>query len=275
MGELESLEICYYFRTPNTQTVAINRWASEMSPFARELRVFVVRDEAGQAVDVQPPGTLSSVNCSIFGNSPSTALPEWVYDAHAATDALALPADDGFGKPLAIELGPRSAMFFKIHLVNPGVDPVTARVTLHAEALAPGVAYTKSATFFTYANSLQIPGDSIDHVESRTCSTPTGVRFWRWTTHTHARSTRTAIEDAGSLVFESFDGSNPGAVTFGAPSFFSFSTDRITYECTYTHPGNNTIVSGENRGTDEQCMAVGFFFPATRPRLCLSNLLVP
>lgn len=268
-------KICYYFRTPNTQTVAIHGWASQMSSFVRELRVFVVRDAAGQAVDLQPPGTVSQTDCSIFGHGLSTALPQWVYDAHASPDGLVLPADDGFGKPLAIELGPSSAMFFQLHIANPTFDPFVARVTLDAQALGAGAAYTKSGSFVTYNQNVQIPGSTIGHLESRTCSTPPGVRFWRLTTRTHGHATQTAIKDVASLVFESSDWSDPGAITFPAPSFFTFSTDKITYQCTYDNNGNNTIVTGEDFATNELCVAVGYFFPATKPRYCLDNLLLP
>jgi hypothetical protein len=92
----------------------------------------------------------------------------------------------------------------------------------------------------------------------------------------HARSLHPqAIKDAASPVFESTDRSDPGVVAFAAPGFPSFSTDQVTYECTYDNNSNNTIISGENFATDEMCVAVGFFFPATNPRFCLDNQLVP
>jgi hypothetical protein len=267
-------KLCYYFRTPNTQTVAIHRWASQMSPNVRELRAILVRDAQGQPIDLQPPGTVSLADCSIFGSGLATALPQWVYDAHASTDALALPADDGLGEPLAIELGPSSAMFFQIHVSDTTSDSV-AKITLDAEALPAGTAYTRSGTLLTFNQQLQIPGSTTGHLESRTCATPPGVRFWRLTTRTHDHSTHTAIKDAASPVFESTDWSDPGAVAFAAPGFLAFSTDKVTYECTYDNNSNNTIVSGENFATDEMCLAVGFFFPATNPRYCLDNQLVP
>jgi hypothetical protein len=85
----------------------------------------------------------------------------------------------------------------------------------------------------------------------------------------------TAVKDgtpaSTDIVFTSTDWELPGAATFTAPDFRSFATGSLTYECTYDNPTNRTITSGPSEATDEQCVAVGYFFPATDYRLCLDN----
>jgi hypothetical protein len=53
--------------------------------------------------------------------------------------------------------------------------------------------------------------------------------------------------------------------------FYTFAADQLTYECTYNNAGNTTIRSGLVDATDEACMAIGYFFPATGPLLCVDN----
>ena len=56
--------------------------------------------------------------------------------------------------------------------------------------------------------------------------------------------------------------------------FYTFTSGTLTYECTYTNNGDNansTIVSGPSAQTNEMCMGVGYFFPATGPRFCLNS----
>jgi hypothetical protein len=52
------------------------------------------------------------------------------------------------------------------------------------------------------------------------------------------------------------------------PPFFGFATNRMTTACTYDNPNGYTLRSGGSYQTDEQCVAVGYFFPATRPLQC-------
>jgi len=59
-----------------------------------------------------------------------------------------------------------------------------------------------------------------------------------------------------------------------ASPFYTFSTNQLTYECTYNNTGPNaatTVVDGPSAVTNEMCMATGYYFPATKPLLCLNN----
>ena len=49
-------------------------------------------------------------------------------------------------------------------------------------------------------------------------------------------------------------------------------TRRLSYSCTYSNPTNRTIRSGDSVSTDEECVAVGYFFPATSSFVCLNSL---
>ena len=60
-----------------------------------------------------------------------------------------------------------------------------------------------------------------------------------------------------------------------ASPFYAFSTNNLTYECTYNNTGPNadtTVVDGPSAVTNEMCMATGYYFPAAKPLLCINNL---
>jgi len=51
----------------------------------------------------------------------------------------------------------------------------------------------------------------------------------------------------------------------------------LTYECSYDNTGTNanrTIQTGDSALDDEQCMAVGYYFPATKPGFCFNSTVV-
>jgi hypothetical protein len=52
----------------------------------------------------------------------------------------------------------------------------------------------------------------------------------------------------------------------------AFSSSGLTYDCVYDNPGNAIVVSGDSESTNESCIGIGYFFPATGPKLCVNNL---
>jgi hypothetical protein len=83
------------------------------------------------------------------------------------------------------------------------------------------------------------------------------------------------LQDGAATIFESTDFEHPGVVRFDTPPFFQFASGKLTYRCDYANSGVNTIQTGDNFDTDEQCVGIGFFFPSTRSRLCVNDFLVP
>lgn len=258
---------CYYFRTPNTEPMQINRWKSEMTPGSHHMIMFMTNN------DVMPPGTVSASGC---GGAGGGSLPVWTYAAQMPSADLPLPANDGTGKPLAQDIAPNSAGYFQMHYLNVTDNPLTVHVQLDAFALAAGTPYTKTAAFVTYNASISIPSPSSGHLESRTCSTPAGVKFWMMSTHAHKQAVLTQVKDGSAMVFESENWEHPGAASWENPSFYQFTTNKLTYECTYDNARTQggPIESGDSAATDEMCMASGYYFPATAPKFCIDNIVI-
>lgn len=68
------------------------------------------------------------------------------------------------------------------------------------------------------------------------------------------------------------DWQNPAIAQFGPPTFYQFgAAERLTYECTYNNTLGQTIRTGDSWATDENCVGLAYFFPATTPLLCIDN----
>ncbi len=259
---------CYYFRTPNTQTVNVNKWVSDMTPGSHHMIMFLTNG------DIMPPGTMSTSNCGLTGGSAQSS-PIWTYATQTPHNELALPVDDGGGKPLAQVVKANQAGFFQMHYLNATDSPLTVHVQLDANGLDPGAAFTQTDAFITFNGNIDIKPMTTGDVESMTVPTPSNVKFWIMSTHSHKQSVHTAVKDgtaAGPVMFSSNDWEHPDAATFMTPdTFFTFTSNQLTYECTYDNPSNREIQTGDSAQTDEMCMATGYFFPSTGPKFCYNT----
>ena len=59
----QEITYCYYFRTPNTEPMAISKWKSVMTPGSHHMIMFTTSN------DLMPPGTVPATNCGFGGTS--------------------------------------------------------------------------------------------------------------------------------------------------------------------------------------------------------------
>ena len=262
----QEITYCYYFRTPNTETMAINKWKSVMTDGSHHMIMFTTG-----TTDLMPPGTVSASNCG-FGASNGANAPSWTYSAQNVLNEIELPSDDGAGKPLAQVIAPNTAAFFQMHYLNPSDQPIVVHVTLNADALPAATAFTQTAAYTTYNGAIRIPAMSTGYTETKTCTTPVGSKFWLMSTHAHKQAVKTTVKNgaaaSSTIAFDSTDWEHPGATKWMAAPFYSFDNNQLTYSCTYNNPTNRIISSGDSAATDEMCMASGYYFPAAEPVFC-------
>jgi len=261
----QEVTYCYYFHTPNTGTLGIKKWTSDMTPGSHHMIYFF--GNASQPAD----GTLDpSGNCGGGG----LQAPIWIYAAQTPTADMPMPTDDGAGKPLGMNVPANQPGYFQMHYLNASDTPLMVHVKLDAYAYDAGTAYTQTAAYITYNNSINIGPHATGVVETQTCNTPAGSKFWLVSTHAHKQAVKTEILDGSTSVFSSTDWEHPGVKAWGATPYFSFASGKMTYSCTYDNTGtnaNNTITSGQSAQTNEMCMGTGYFFPATKPMFCLDS----
>lgn len=276
----QEITYCYYFRTPNTEPMAIHKWQSVMTPGSHHMIMFTT------STDLMPPGTFSASNCGFGGSGSLSSRPVWTYAAQTAQNEITLPADDGEGKPLAQVIQPNTAGFFQMHYLNATDAAIQVHVTLNAEALEANAAYTSTAAYITYNAGLSIqptqttggvPTVANGGIAAKTCSTPANTKFWLMSTHAHKQAVKTEVRNgmpaSTNVAFTSENWEHPGAQTWMAAPFYTFSDasgpNKLTYECTYVNNTSRTITSGDSAQTDEMCMATGYMFPATAPTFCV------
>lgn len=259
---------CFYFHTPNTTALAVNKWTSHMTPGSHHMIMFL--GSATQPAD----GTIDD-NCGIGGGAVSASnIPVWVYSSQMPDQTETLPTDDGGGKPLAQNIAPNQPAYFQMHYLNATDADLVVHVSVSAYALDPGAAYTETAAYVSYNGAITIAPHAVGTVASQTCQQPTGLKFWTLSSHSHKQSVHTDIKDGtaatGAVVFQSDDWEHPGSMSWMTSPFYTFAST-LTFECTYNNTGdnaNNMIVDGQSAQTNEMCMAVGYYFPATATKIC-------
>jgi hypothetical protein len=255
----QEVTYCWYFHTKNTAPVAINKWVSDMTPGSHHMILFTGGPNH--------PDGLDMTNSCGLGTSTSNP-PVWVYASQVPQQEEDLPSDDGTGKPLAQNIAPNTEGAIQMHYLNASDSTIMAHVHLQGFALPAGAAFTETDAYITYNQAISIPPGATNFKVTASCNLPTGVKFWTVSTHEHKQGIGAAINDGTTQIFSTTDWEHPGAKNWMTTPFYTFTSPTLTWECTYNNTGSNaamTVVAGPSAATNEMCMAVGYFFPATGP----------
>jgi hypothetical protein len=248
---------CFYFHTPNTATVPVNKWISDLTPGSHHMIMFLTPGNSSPP----PDGTIDE-NCG-FGNSASN-IPVWTFASAQPHLEADLPTDDGTGKPLAQNIPANSAGFIQMHYLNASDTDLMVHVDLKAYALDPGASYTPTAAYITYTKNFSVPPGTSTIQGS--CQAPSGAKFWTLSSHTHKQGTEVKINDGSSMIYDSTDWEHPVIKDWNTTPFYTFSSNTVSWSCTYNNQTGATIQEGQSAATNEMCMATGYFFPASAPQ---------
>jgi hypothetical protein len=272
---------CYYFHTPNNSDLSIQRWASRMTPGSHHMILYLTPN------DQQTPGTLSTSLCGISSGSTG---PIWTYSAQSPMAEVSLPIDDGEGHPVGQPIKAGQSGFIQMHYLNATDEIIHAHVTLNAYAYNDGVQITPAGPFVTFNRRIDLapgsPANPTTGMVNGTCdmlndSTGAPPKFYVMSTHTHKQGVHAfvndgAVHDSTSAVFNTTNWEHPGTVNWDTPPFYTFTSGKLSYQCEYSNPNNYRIQTGDSAATDEMCMAVGYYFPATggTGHFCLNSLML-
>lgn len=267
---------CYYFQTPNTSDVSIKRWVSKMTPGSHHLILYLT------PTSQQPPGTMSTDVCGI--SNRTTGGPVWTYSAQSVDAEASLPPDDGTGNPVGQRIPAGQFGFLQMHYLNSSDNTIRAHVELNAYAHDDGVVPTPAAPFVTYKFGFTLkpgsPALPASSMVNDSCTVPMEngkqPKFYVMSTHTHKQGVHTFIKDGATTVFDSTSWEHPGAATWNAAPFYTFTSGKLTYQCEYLNPTTATIYEGDSAKDNEMCMAIGYYFPspAGTGHFCLNGGLV-
>lgn len=263
----EEITYCYYFRTPNAAAMGIRRWEMTLGPTVHDAALFATYDFAGDPADRQPPGTMASTDC---GFQAAGTRAKWVFGVHASGEELLMPTDDGTGSPLAMEVLADQPMFLRIHFMNLTDTATVDGVTLMAEALPAATSYTPTASYMTYSTDISVGAGQTGSI-THTCGVPPAVSFWWLSTETHKFATLTSLQDGAVVLQTNTDWQAPTISTYPAPGFLDITAiGGLTYHCEYNNFSGHPLQTGDGP-ENENCSAIGYFFPATQPYICFNN----
>jgi len=252
---------CHYFQTPNTGELTIQRWASQMTPGAHDMILYLTQNNL-QTADMTPAG------CTTVSNASSVV---WTYAAQTPDAEVAMPGDDGSGNPIGQRVKARQSGFLQIHYLNTGSTVLHAHVELNAYAYPDGTQVTFAAPFMTFNENISImPGSTAQPATGMvngSCAVPpdpTGkpLRFFGMTSHTYKQGVHTFVKDGVDMVLDNTDWEHPRASSWPVMPFYTFKSGTLFYQCEYSNPTDRTIKTGDDAKMDELCMTIGYFFPA-------------
>jgi len=251
----EEVTYCYYTTVPIDAVAGVKRWESHMTPGSHHLILYLLGNGPAD-------GTLTE-DCNFFDGG--SGAPVWAYAAQTVDAAFAMP--DGVG----MDIGADQRAVVQMHYLNASDDPIVAHVAINGETHEPGAEYIKAAPYVTYNTQISIdPGEPGSAGGS--CQVPPNAKFFLMSTHSHRFSTRTEVKNGGEMVLESNNWEHPESQAWEAEPFYEFTSGRLDYRCEYFNGSEQVVETGDSALTDEMCMAVGYFFPATRSIFCLNSL---
>lgn len=266
----QEVTYCYYFKTPNTKPIAVNRWVSDMTPGSHHMIFFTGGLDHADGIDMNN-------ECGVNLGNGIGGLQSWVFASQTAHSEQLLPPDDGEGKPLAQVIQPNTQAAIQMHYLNQAESPLVAHVKLEAYALPEVAEYTPTAPYITYNFDISVPPMAKGVTATASCDAPAG-KFWQMSTHAHKQAVATEIKDGDAPLFNSTDWEHPGAKLWETAPFYSVQSGKVSWTCTYNNVGDNqnkTVVQGQSAADNEMCMATGYYFPATRATVCGANIMPP
>ena len=208
----------------------------------------------------QPPGAASGspeAGCTL-GSS-------WMYAASIAGQVVELKMPDGVGVPL--EKGAQITL--AMHFINLSTSPTQPQVKVNL-LRARNLQYA-AASIVSFNTMINVPGATAGKAGTQTvkgtCTAAAGSNFFVMGTHTHGHATVADVNfvsgGQSTNIVHTTDWRNPDVGVWTAPHFLTVRPgDSFTYSCSYSNSGTDAVTVGEEQQGTENCMAIGYYFPA-------------
>jgi copper type II ascorbate-dependent monooxygenase-like protein len=261
--------LCFYKNIPVSSDVNVGKMQSWMTPgSSHHFIAFQTGSGAsgggfggfgGFGGGAQPDGTLSSCGLGAGG--------QWVFATSVPGKEIELKMPDGVGLPFAAT----TQIVLNMHFINPGATTAYPQVKMNF-LYAQNFQY-QAAPMVSFNTTINIPPAAADgtpgtQTVSGTCSAPAGAQFFLMTSHTHKHATVTDVNyiSGGQTmnIVHTTDWENPDVGLWSAPDYLTVQQgDSFTYSCTYENTATTAVTVGETAASNEMCMAIGYYFPAT------------
>jgi hypothetical protein len=242
---------CYHTRGP-ASAVSVSSLASQISPGGQSFTIYT------PPTDNTAPNTLTNGGCTLLSNG-------WVWGAQQPASSLTLPNGVGFAlaanQPLTVDM----------HYINTTQAAIQAHVTVNM--LFGTGNLTRAGALVAFNTAIDVPPNGMQTVTG-TCNIPPTANFFEMTTNTFKHATLATIDKmtngkVSQELVRTTDPLNPVIATWSSPNFVTFQAgETMQYSCSYTNTGNSPITVGNSAATNEQCVPLGYYFPATTGITC-------
>jgi hypothetical protein len=239
---------CYHAVIPVMGDVEVARWESQMTEGSHH---FILYKNDG---DTSPDGTMDSAGCTLGFDQ------RWIFSSAQPYNELKMP------QGVAMALASRQQVVFDLHYINTTQKPLTVQVALNVH-LAQGT-FEKAASLVSFNVGIFLPPKGQQTVTG-TCTPGNGAKFFLMTTHTHRRGTLATITRMdGTELVRTTNWDDPTIKHFD-PGFVTFQPgESFNYTCAFQNDLDTTVTIGTSADTNEMCMAITYFYPASAAGSC-------
>ncbi len=210
-------------------------------------------------------GTDTTGACTLGAN-------KWLYAASIPGEIVELKMPDGVG----VALPASTQIILNMHFANLGTSSLQPQVKVNF-LRARNLQYT-AGEMVSFNTQIDVPaasgGDAWrTQTVQGTCSVPAGANFFAFGAITNSHATTADVNFASggvtTNIVHTTDWQNPDVgVWLASPFFATYDGDAFTYSCSYSNPGTQPVTVGETAQSNEKCLSVGYYFPASTTASC-------
>jgi len=253
---------CWYTSLPAEADIATTKFHSFMSAGSHHFIVYTTTTAAA------PDGTFADCGDGRIGGGTAADPPVWLYASQDPEGELDMPGG------VAMPLKAHQPLIFNMHYLNATPAPIVVQVWLNLD-YATGT-YQKAGAYVTFNTQISIPPGGSQMV-SGDCDVPADAQFFVMSTHSHkhtvdALAARSQSGQVGEVLVKTTDWEHAAVKRWDQTPFLTFAPgEKLHYECSYQNDSTQRVTVGNSAQTNEMCMAVGYYFPATNGSFCLNS----
>lgn len=245
---------CYHAELPKDGELDVKYWESVMTQGSHHFILYRTDN------DPVPAGTMDQNGCT-------TGFQNWIYSSAQPHIDLQIP------EGVAMVLGANQRVSFDMHYINTGDEALQVQVKLNA-IFATGK-FEKAASLISYNTGIFLQPHAAG-TASGDCTPGNGAKFFYMLTHTHRRGKLATISRTlasgmmGETIVKSTDWEVPEEKKWLTDPYETFKQgEKIHYECDYMNDLDTLVTAGPSAQTNEMCMAIMYYFPASAGGSCL------
>jgi hypothetical protein len=244
---------CYHAEIPLDGEIDVHYYESKMSPGSHHFILYK------SATDTSAVGTMDQTGCL-------TDFTNWIYSSAQPHIDLRMPEN------VAMVLSAHQRVLFDMHYIN--TTDKTQHVQVQLNVITAKGTFQKAAPLISFNTGIRIPAHGMQTVGGD-CTPGNGAKFFYMLTHTHRRGQLATITrvmangQMGEQLIKSTNWDIPEDKSWVDAPYLTFAAgEKFHYSCEYMNDLNQVVTAGPSANTNEMCMAITYYFPASAGGSC-------